>query len=78
MRTTLTLDDDVYEALVHLAKVSGRRLSEVASETLRRGLRPQRPRLKKGRRFPVFEVPPDAPLIPASRIQRVLDEEGAV
>ncbi len=26
--------------------------------------------------FPRFEVPPDAPVIPAARIQRCLDEHG--
>lgn len=26
--------------------------------------------------FPMFDVPPDAPTIPASRVQEILDEEG--
>ena len=31
--------------------------------------------LRKGvRRFPTFEIPAGAPMIPASRIERVLDE----
>lgn len=29
-------------------------------------------------RFPVFEVPTDAPMIPASRVQKALDEEDTV
>jgi len=28
------------------------------------------------RRFPAFDVLPDAPVVPASRVQRVIDEEG--
>jgi hypothetical protein len=77
MRTTLTLDDDVYQAALHLARTSGRRLGSVVSELMRRGLAPPAPpaRQRKGR-FPVFEVPPDAPLIPAVRVQEFLDEEG--
>ena len=51
MRTTVTLDQDVYEVALHLSRSSGER-------------------------FPTFEVAPDAPVIPATRIQRILDEEG--
>ena len=29
-------------------------------------------------RFPAFEVPPGAPVIPASRVQKALDEDGVV
>jgi hypothetical protein len=34
--------------------------------------------VKKTPRFPVFEVPAGARLIPASRIQEALDEDGIV
>jgi len=77
MRTTVTLDDDVYEAAVHLSQASGERLGQVLSTLLRRALMPppaEHPR--KTSRFPSFEVPPDAPIIPASRVQHVIDEEG--
>ncbi|HTT60639.1 MAG TPA: hypothetical protein VMG35_02315 [Bryobacteraceae bacterium] len=78
MRTTVTLDDDVYAAAMHLANASGERLGKVLSKLARRGLAPPRATLpkKRGRRFPTFDVPPDAPIIPASRVQRVIDEEG--
>jgi len=33
---------------------------------------------RKASRFPAFAVPADAPLIPASRIQKILDEDGVV
>jgi len=36
----------------------------------------ERPGKRGKRRFPAFEVPPDAPIIPASRVQRVINEEG--
>lgn len=77
MRTTVTLDRDVYEATMHLSRVSGKRLGKVLSELARRGLMKQAPAPPKGKkRFPTFQVPPDAPVIPASRVQEILDEEG--
>jgi hypothetical protein len=78
MRTTIALDDDIYQAAQHLARVSGERLGKVISGLARRGLERPNPPDRKGsrRRFPTFEVPAGAPIIPASRIERVLDEEG--
>lgn len=59
MRTTVTLDDDVYEAALHLSRSSGERLGKVLSDLARRGMRSERaPRGKTRRRFPQFEVPP--------------------
>jgi hypothetical protein len=71
MRTTVTLDDDVYAAAVQLAKTSGERLGTVLSKLARRGLAPPRPPSpkKRTRRFPIFDVAPDAPIIPAPRVQ---------
>jgi hypothetical protein len=77
MRTTVTLDDDVYAAAVHLSRVSGDRLGKVLSILVRRGLTPKAvPLRKKSRRFPAFQVPAGSPVVPASRIERVIDEEG--
>ena len=77
MRTTVTLDDDVYQAAMHLARNSGERLGKVLSGLARRGLVPAAvPPRKSSRRFPTFDVPPGSPVIPASRIERVIDEEG--
>jgi hypothetical protein len=43
----------------------------------RRGLEQKNtPRRKGRRRFPTFDVSPGVPVIPASRIERVMDEEG--
>jgi len=77
MRTTVTLDDDVYEAAIHLSRVSGEGLGKTLSALARRGLTPPKPISKrKSRRFPTFDVPAGARVIPASRISRVIDEEG--
>ena len=78
MRTTLTLDDDIHEAAQHLSRASGERLGKIVSELARRGLTkaPAKERTRKKRRFATFNLPPDAPMIPASRVQDFLDEEG--
>jgi len=77
MRTTIALDEDIYQAAQHLSRVSGERLGKVVSKLARQGLERRNRVVRKGaRRFPTFEVPAGAPIIPASRIKRVLDEEG--
>lgn len=74
MRTTLTLDADVFEAAQALARASGRRLGQVVSELMRRGFRAQQtPATSNG--LPVFTVPPDAPVIPSDRAHDLLAEE---
>jgi hypothetical protein len=78
VRTTLSLDDDVYEAALQLSKTSGERLGAVLSELARRGLKPREPKPGGKRRFPVFDVPADAPAIRASTVQKILDEEGVL
>jgi hypothetical protein len=77
MRTTLTLDDDVYETASQLSKSSGEGLGKVVSKLVRRGLQPRAPvKSSKSRRFPVFEVAPGTPMMSLSAIQRFIDEEG--
>lgn len=44
MRTTLTLDDDLFMALNERARESGRSFKEVVNEALRRGLFETQPR----------------------------------
>lgn len=82
MRTTVTLDDDVYEAAQARSRATGKRLGRVLSEMARQALQPSGPKpqqsAKKTSRFPVFEVPPDVPMIPASRVQKALDKDGIV
>jgi hypothetical protein len=77
VRTTVTLDDDIYEAAMRLSRASGQRLGKVISTLARRRLKPADPPARRAtRRFPVFDVSANAPMNPASRIQRVIDEEG--
>jgi hypothetical protein len=77
MRTTVTLDEDIYEAAISLSRLSGERLGKVLSRMARRGLEQKNaPRRKGRRRFPTFDVSPGASVIPASRIEKVLEDEG--
>jgi len=77
VRTTVTIDDDVYEAALHMSRISGERLGKVLSVMARRGFSHRdRPTQKKGQRFATFKVPHGVPLIRVSSTRRILDEEG--
>jgi len=75
MRTTVTLDDDVYEAAQALARASGKRLGEVLSELVRRGLRTETKSASRKGGLPVFKVSSEARVIPSSRASAILAEE---
>ena len=74
MRTTVTLDEDVFRAAKALAESTGRSLGAVLSDLARAALRP-RPHALEGT-LPVFDVPENAPLIPADRAAELLADEG--
>jgi hypothetical protein len=76
MRTTVTLDDEAYEAALSLAKTSGKRLGEVISDLIRRAVqKPQGHATRGGKRFPTFEVPSGAPMISLKAIRRAWEQE---
>jgi hypothetical protein len=78
MRTTVTIDDDVYEAALANARATGRRLGRVLSDMARIALE-QPPTPGKGpARFAAFDVPEGSRVIPASRIQKALDDDGVI
>ena len=81
VKTTVTLDDDIYEEALRQSRETGRSLgavlSEMARHALRSDTRPMR-NVDKGTRFPTFDVPTATPLIPASRVQKAIDEKGTV
>lgn len=74
MRTTVTLDDDVFQAAQVQAQASGKTLGQVLSQLARRGLRADlRSTTKSG--LQVFKVQPDAEIIPSSRANQLLAED---
>ena len=74
MRTTLTLDDDVYEAAAALVRASGRTMGQVMSQLARRGLR-VRAEFATKNGLPVFRVSADAPVIPSGRARELEADE---
>ncbi len=74
MRTTVTIDQDVFEAAQSLADSSGQRLGAVLSQLARRGLRAETSTARKNG-LPVFSVSPDAQVIPSSRAHQLLADE---
>ena len=75
MRTTLTIDDDVFAAAQALAKSSGRALGAVLSDLARTGLPSKTPRYQRKNKLATFRVSPNAPLIRAERVAEILAEE---
>jgi hypothetical protein len=74
MRTTITLDDDVFEAAQAQAQASGEKLGKVVSQLARRGLRAAA-QTSTSSGLPVFKVSPNAEIIPSNRAQELLSED---
>lgn len=73
MRTTLHLDDDIYETARALAEAERTTVGRVVSRLARKGLKPSgRSRTDGG--FPVFDVPADAKPITPDMVRRGLDD----
>jgi len=77
MRATLTIDDDVYEAVQAHARASGKRTGEVVSMLIRRALGTPviLTDVDDGTGLPVIKVRPGTPMIPGDLIPRILAEE---
>ncbi len=76
MRTTVTLDDDVFEAAQALMRSSGRTLGQILSQLARRGLRVQSEHATNNG-LPVFAVSANATVIPSGRAADLLTDESS-
>jgi hypothetical protein len=76
MRTTLTLENDVYEAAQAMAQASGKRLGEVVSLLMRRGLKASAETGPVRSGLPVFLAAPGASIIPSNRARELLADES--
>jgi hypothetical protein len=74
MRTTINLEDDVYQSVKTLAEASSKSLGEIISELIRKGLEPEKCIIEDG--LPLFSIPSGAEIIPGNRAQELLSEEG--
>jgi hypothetical protein len=76
MRTTITLDDDVFESAQAQARASGKRLGEVVSALARRGLQASVQTKPRKSGLPTFSVSKASPVIPSDRASKMLAEDG--
>jgi len=73
MRTTLSLDDDVFREVKVYAESRDLALGKAVSELVRRGLAaPLRTRVVNG--FHVVELPEDSPVVTRKHVQNLEDE----
>lgn len=73
MRTTIHLDDDIYEAVRSLAAIERTSVGKILSRLARRALNPARAAVNAGA-FPVFDVPTDSRPLTPDMIRDALDE----
>lgn len=75
MRTTVTLDDDIFDLAARQAKARGQSLGKTISDLVRRGLRAPTPSLDKNG-LVVFHLPADSPKVTTEDVRRI-ETEGA-
>lgn len=74
MRTTLNLDDEVFESVKQYAEHRSIALGKAASDLIRRGLAaPLQLQMKKG--FFTVVLPEDAPKVTSVHVKRLLEDE---
>ena len=74
MRTTLTLDDDIFELATRQAKLRGVSLGKTVSDLLRKGLNASTPAQDKDG-LVVFCLPADSPKVSTDDVRRI-EAEG--
>ncbi len=73
MRTTLNLDDDIYQAARSLAAIERTSVGKILSMLARRALNPARSQPAPSG-FPVFGVPDGTPPLTPEMVRDALDE----
>jgi hypothetical protein len=75
VRTTINVDDDVYEAARALAESERETIGRVLSRLARRGLAPTRIPGKRRRGFPIVALPEGSPPVTPETVKRALEED---
>jgi hypothetical protein len=75
MRTTIALDDDVFDLVRRQAQLRGVSLGKAVSDLVRRGLTAPTPSRDQGG-LVVFQLPADSPTVTTDDVRRI-DVEGA-
>lgn len=73
-RTTLTIDEDVFELARRTAKAKNQRLGQAVSELMRRGANVKIPLVKKNGLF-VYSPSADYPRITSEDVKRALEDD---
>ena len=73
MRTTVNLPKDIYEIARSVAAARGISVGDAIAELVRRGLKPSAP-IQRGKGFPCFTVPENAPPITLEQTLEAEDE----
>ena len=73
MRTTLSLEDDVFQEVKRVARSRSMALGKVVSHLVRRGLA-ARSAIRKVNGLQVFDLPARSPRVTAEQIHRLEDE----
>ena len=73
MRTTLTLDPDIYRAARSIARERGESMGKVLSALARVALQP-REHTARADGFPIFDVSPDAPPLTSEMVRDALED----
>ncbi len=74
MRTTLSLDDDVFHLVKHYAQTRSLAMGKALSELVRRGLGAP-PKTRRVNGLVVFDLPEDSPRVTSAHIKK-LEAEG--
>ena len=74
MRTTLALDDDLFDLVKRQAKLRGLSLGKTVSDLVRRGLTAPTPSQDRGG-LVVFQLPADSPTVTTEDVRRI-EAEG--
>jgi len=74
MRTTITLDDDVFAIVVRQAKLRGVSIGKTLSDLARRGLAAPTPHREKNG-VVMFQLPADSPPVTTEDVRRI-EREG--
>lgn len=70
MRTTLSIDDDVFELAARQAKLRGVSLGKTISDLVRRGLTAPTPSREKDG-LVMFQLPDDSPRVTTEDVRRI-------
>ena len=70
VRTTLSLDDDLFELVVRQSKLRGISLGKAVSDLVRRGLNAPTPACEKGG-LVLFQLPAGSPKVTSADVRRI-------